>query len=87
MLLAEKIIEGKDAILTQNWGCTESVAEQLTKISESQIMEIEEFIVEDLVSIELNVSSSETPTPIYNSSQLIINGSTMYSLTTFVASR
>ncbi|HEM8139344.1 MULTISPECIES: hypothetical protein [Providencia] len=65
MLLAEKIIEGKDAILTQNWGCTESVAEQLTKISESQIMEIEEFIVEDLVSIELNVSSSETPTPIY----------------------
>ncbi|USR67206.1 DNA repair protein (plasmid) [Providencia stuartii] len=61
MLLAEKITEGKDAIIAQNWGCTESVASLLTKISESQIMEIEEFIVEDFVSIELNVSNGETP--------------------------
>lgn len=62
ILLAEKIIEGKDAILTQNWGCTESVADRLTKVSDSQIMEIEEFIVEDFVSIELNVSNNEVPT-------------------------
>lgn len=61
MLLAEKIAEGKDAILAQNWGCTESVADRLTKISDSQIMEIEEFIVEDFVSIELNVSNNEVP--------------------------
>lgn len=61
MLLAEKLTEGKDAILAQNWGCTESVADRLTKISESQIMEIEEFIFEDFVSIELNVSNNEIP--------------------------
>ncbi len=61
MLLAEKIAEGKDAILAQSWGCTESVADRLTKISDSQVMEIEEFIVEDFVSIELNVSNNETP--------------------------
>ncbi|GGD73059.1 hypothetical protein GCM10011357_30160 [Lacimicrobium alkaliphilum] len=61
MLLAEKITDGKDAILAQDWGCTESVADRLTKISGSQVMEIEEFIVEDLVSIELNVSDSDIP--------------------------
>ncbi|BBO27457.1 hypothetical protein AltI4_18450 [Alteromonas sp. I4] len=59
MLLAEKMSEGKDAILKQNWGCTESVADKLAKISNSQMMEIEEFIIDDFVSIELNVSDND----------------------------
>ena len=60
-LLATKIAEGKEAVLSQHWGCTDSTAEKLVKITNSQVLEIEEFIVDDLVSIELNVSSDETP--------------------------
>jgi len=61
MLLAEKILEGRDAIVGQNWGCTDSVADKLEKISNAQVMEIEEFIVDDLVNIELNISDNVTP--------------------------
>jgi ABC-type lipoprotein export system ATPase subunit len=61
MLLAEKITLGNEAIMSQNWGCTESVADKLAKITNAQIMEIEEFIVDDLVSIELNISDNDTP--------------------------
>lgn len=61
MLLAEKIAEGKEAIIIQNWGCTDSVADKLVKITNAQVMEIEEFIVDDLVSIELNISNDDTP--------------------------
>ena len=61
MLLAEKILEGKEAIISQNWGCADSVADKLVKISNSQIMEVEEFIVDDLVNIELNISDNDTP--------------------------
>lgn len=74
MLLAEKIIEGKDAILAQNWGCTESVADRLSKISDSQIMEIEEFIVEDIVRIELNVSDNDIPVPVYKALDSLSTG-------------
>jgi len=61
MLLAEKILEGKEAIISQNWGCSDSVADKLVKISNAQIMEVEEFIVDDLVNIELNISDNDTP--------------------------
>jgi ABC-type lipoprotein export system ATPase subunit len=61
MLLAEKILEGKEEIISQNWGCGDSVADKLAKITHLQVMEIEEFIVDDLVSIELNISDNEIP--------------------------
>jgi ABC-type cobalamin/Fe3+-siderophores transport system ATPase subunit len=60
-LLAETIKKGQDALLAKNWGMTATTAERLSKISNKQIMEIEEFKIDDLVSIELNVSSSDEP--------------------------
>jgi len=60
-LLAEIIKKGQDALLDKNWGMTSTTADRLSKISNTQIMEIEEFKIDDLVSIELNVSSTEDP--------------------------
>ncbi|MEI8704354.1 hypothetical protein [Pseudoalteromonas sp. B62] len=60
-LFAETIKKGQDALLEKNWGMTQTTAERLSKISNKQMMEIEEFKIDDLVSIELNVSSSEEP--------------------------
>ncbi len=59
--LAEKLRQGKDAIKNANWGCTDAVAEGLSKLSAEQIMKIEEFIIEDSIQIELNVSTQQTP--------------------------
>jgi ABC-type cobalamin/Fe3+-siderophores transport system ATPase subunit len=60
-LLAEIIKKGQGALLDKNWGMTSTTADRLSKISNTQIMEIEEFKIDDLVSIELNVSSTEDP--------------------------
>lgn len=60
-LFAETIKKGQDALLEKNWGMTSITAERLSNISNKQIMEIEEFKIDDLVSIELNVSSVEEP--------------------------
>lgn len=60
-LFAETIKKGRDALLEKNWGMTSITAERLSNISNKQIMEIEEFKIDDLVSIELNVSSVEAP--------------------------
>jgi len=60
-LLAETIKIGKEALLEKNWGMTPTTADRLSKLSNAQIMELEEFKIDDLVSIELNVSSSEDP--------------------------
>lgn len=60
-LFAETIKKGHDALLEKDWGMTPITAERLSKISNKQIMEIEEFKIDDLVSIELNVSSIEEP--------------------------
>lgn len=61
-LLAESIKKGGDDLIEKNWKLTPSTADKLSKISDIQIMKIEEFKIDDLVSIELNVSSSEEPT-------------------------
>jgi ABC-type lipoprotein export system ATPase subunit/predicted metal-dependent phosphoesterase TrpH len=60
-LLAEIIKKGLDALVDKNWGMTSTTADRLSKISNEQIMEIEEFKIDDLVSIELNVSTTEEP--------------------------
>ncbi|WP_292959204.1 hypothetical protein [Neptuniibacter sp. UBA6509] len=60
-LFAETIKKGQEALLGRNWGMTPTTADRLSKLSHTQIMEIEEFKIDDLVSIELNVSSSEEP--------------------------
>lgn len=60
-LLAETIKKGRDALIDKNWGMTSTTADRLSKISNEQIMEIEEFKIDDLVSIELNVSTTEEP--------------------------
>jgi ABC-type cobalamin/Fe3+-siderophores transport system ATPase subunit len=60
-LLAETIKKGQAALLEKDWGMTSTTADRLSKISNKQIMEIEEFKIDDLVSIELNVSSNDEP--------------------------
>lgn len=60
-LLAETIRKGREALLDKNWGMTATTADRLSKISNQQIMEIEEFKIDDLVSIDLNVSTDEDP--------------------------
>ena len=60
-LLAETIRKGRDALVDKNWGMTSTTADRLSKISNEQIMEIEEFKIDDLVGIDLNVSTDEDP--------------------------
>lgn len=60
-LLADTIKKGQEALLGKSWGMTSTTADRLSKLNNAQIMEIEEFKIDDLVSIELNVSSSEDP--------------------------
>lgn len=71
-LFAETIKKGSDALLEKNWGMTSTTADRLSKISNKQIMEIEEFKIDDLVSIELNVSSSDEP--LYKKLDLLSTG-------------
>ena len=54
--LASTIRAGKDALLSMEWGLTPAVAEALTRLTKSQIHELEAIDIEDRVDIELNVS-------------------------------
>ena len=56
--LASAIRAGGDALLGMGWGLTPAVAEALTKLTTSQIHELEAIDIEDRVDIELNVSHS-----------------------------
>ena len=56
--LASAIRGGGDALLGMEWGLTAAVAEALTKLTQSQIHELEAIDIEDRVDIELNVSHS-----------------------------
>ncbi len=55
MMLAQKISEGKDALLSMGWGITPAVAEGLVKISESAKLDLEALTLPDNNTIELNV--------------------------------
>ena len=56
MGLVEAIREGKDALLDRSWGLTTGTAENLTRMTPSQIYDLEAIDLEDRVRIELNVS-------------------------------
>jgi hypothetical protein len=56
--LASAIRAGRDALLGMEWGLTPAVAEALTKLTDSQIHELEAIDIKDRVDIELNVSHS-----------------------------
>ena len=56
--LAGAIRAGRDTLLAVGWGLTPAVAEALTKLTESQVHELEAIDIEDRVDIELNVSHS-----------------------------
>ena len=56
--LASAIRAGGDALLGMGWGLPPAVAEALTKLTTSQIHELEAIDIEDRVDIELNVSHS-----------------------------
>ena len=56
MALAYKIRDGRDALLSKDWGCTPAVAETLLRLSPERLMDMEMLTLDDDISIELNVS-------------------------------
>ncbi|MCG8047518.1 MAG: ATPase [Candidatus Thiodiazotropha endolucinida] len=56
--LVAAIREGKDALLTKEWGLTSGLAETLTRMTPGQLYELEGTDLEDRISLELNVSHS-----------------------------
>ena len=54
--LAAAIREGKEALLSKDWGFTPGSAETLTRLSASQLHGLETIDLEERVKIELNVS-------------------------------
>lgn len=57
--LATKIREGHDALVNCGWGITPTVATSLCKMTEQQLLMLEEVQVSDRMSIELNVSHTD----------------------------
>ena len=56
MALAYKIRDGRDALLSKDWGCTPAVAETLLRLSPERLLDMEMLTLDDDISIELNVS-------------------------------
>lgn len=54
--LAEIIRKGADALADTNWGLTPTVATALTRLFPSQILQLEELELPDLINIELNTA-------------------------------
>jgi len=54
--LAEMIRNGSDALRNSGWGLTPTVADALAKLTQEQILLIEEIELPDLISIELNTA-------------------------------
>ncbi len=54
--LAETIRKGPEALKNSGWGITPSVADTLCKLKESELMKLEEIILPDTITIELNVA-------------------------------
>jgi energy-coupling factor transporter ATP-binding protein EcfA2 len=59
--LASAIREGADALRSKGWGMTETVINALCRVSEIQIMQIEETVFADSPVVELNVGHEGTP--------------------------
>lgn len=58
MGLVTAIRAGKDALLSRQWGLTTGLAEILSKLSDTQLYDLETIDIEDRIDIELNVSHS-----------------------------
>ena len=54
--LVDAIREGKDALLSKQWGLTSGLAETLIRMTPRQLYELESIDIEDRISLELNVS-------------------------------
>jgi energy-coupling factor transporter ATP-binding protein EcfA2 len=59
MSLADAIRSGADVLKAKSWQITESVVTALCRLSESQLMQIEEVVFGDAPLIELNVGHGE----------------------------
>lgn len=59
--LASSIREGADVLRSKAWGMTETVITALCRLSEHQIMQIEETVFADSPKIELNVGHGGMP--------------------------
>lgn len=57
--LAATIREGEQALKQNNWGLTPAVIQALCRITESQLLQLEEFLLPDTMAIELNVTHGE----------------------------
>jgi ABC-type lipoprotein export system ATPase subunit len=57
--LAETIRSGVDAVRNSEWGVTPTVAEALVRLSENQLLELEELELPDVIDIELNTAHQE----------------------------
>jgi len=54
--LAELIRSGADALVECNWGITPTVANALAKLTHTQILQLEELELPDVIRIELNIA-------------------------------
>ncbi|MEF3073495.1 DNA repair protein [Methylobacter sp. Wu1] len=57
--LAATIREGEQALKQADWGITPAVAQALCRMTESQLLQLEELILPDTMAIELNVAHGE----------------------------
>ncbi|WKD28105.1 AAA family ATPase [Halomonas sp. KG2] len=59
VLLAHTIRQGRDELLKTEWGITPTVADALVRLSENQLLALEELSLPDRVTIELNVAHDD----------------------------
>jgi len=56
MKLTQTIRQGSEALRNAGWGITPAVAEALTKLPESCLLELEAMVLPDIIRLELNVA-------------------------------
>ena len=59
--LVELIEKGLEELISSGWGITPTVATALSKLSASQILELQEIELPDLIEIQLNIAHQGTP--------------------------
>ena len=57
--LAELIRSGVDALIDSGWGITPTVANALVKLTNTQLLQLEELELPDVISIELNTAHGD----------------------------
>lgn len=59
--LAELIEKGPEELTSSDWGITPTVANALSKLSASKLLELQEIELPDLIEIQLNIAHQGTP--------------------------